>query len=65
MLDYLSFSLSDLRDYMLLQDEETGAWYQHSGRDFKVPIVDYLEDDDNMVGAKRGFFGLWPGCRKC
>jgi hypothetical protein len=45
-----------------LQDEETGAWYQHRGRDFRVPLVDYLQRDGNMVGAKRGF-GLWPGCR--
>ncbi|OMP12226.1 hypothetical protein CCACVL1_00071 [Corchorus capsularis] len=46
--------------HFVLKDEETGAWYQHRGRDFKVPLVDYLEDDGNMVGAKRGF-GIWPG----
>lgn len=44
----------------MLQDEETGAWYQHRCTDFKVPLVDYLEDDDNMVGEKRGF-GIWQG----
>lgn len=44
----------------VLKDEETGAWYQHRGRDFRVPLVDYLQRDGNMVGAKRGF-GLWPG----
>ncbi|XP_031402932.1 alpha-amylase 3, chloroplastic isoform X2 [Punica granatum] len=44
----------------VVKDEETGAWYQHRGRDFKVPLVDYLHDDGNVVGAKRGF-GLWPG----
>ncbi|KAF3431413.1 hypothetical protein FNV43_RR26144 [Rhamnella rubrinervis] len=44
----------------VLKDEETGAWYQHRGRDFKVPLVDYLEDGGNIVGAKSGFRGL-PG----
>lgn len=44
----------------VLKDEETGAWYQHRGRDFKVPLVDYLLDDDNVIGAKRGF-SVWPG----
>ncbi|CAK9172203.1 unnamed protein product [Ilex paraguariensis] len=44
----------------VLKDEETGAWYQHRGRDFKVPLIDYPRDDDNMVGAKKGF-GIWPG----
>ena len=36
---------------LVLQDEETGAWYQHRGRDFKVPFVGYPQDDDNVVGA--------------
>ncbi|XP_048318274.2 alpha-amylase 3, chloroplastic isoform X1 [Ziziphus jujuba] len=44
----------------VLKDEESGAWYQHRGRDFKIPLVDYLEDDGNMVGAKWGF-GVLPG----
>lgn len=47
---------------LMVQDEESGAWYQHRGRDFKIPLVDYLEDDGNMVGAKWGF-GVLPGCR--
>ncbi|PPD80661.1 hypothetical protein GOBAR_DD22412 [Gossypium barbadense] len=46
--------------HFVLKDEETGAWYQHRGMDFKVPLVDYLEDDGNIVGAKRGF-GVWSG----
>ncbi|XWS34048.1 hypothetical protein CRYUN_Cryun21dG0005700 [Craigia yunnanensis] len=46
--------------HFVLKDEETGAWYQHRSRDFTVPLVDDLEDDDNMVGAKKGF-GTWPG----
>ncbi|KAG8654056.1 alpha-amylase 3, chloroplastic isoform X2 [Manihot esculenta] len=44
----------------VLKDEETGAWYQHRGRDFKVPLVDHLLIDGNVVGAKRGF-NIWPG----
>ncbi|KAG2702261.1 hypothetical protein I3760_06G081800 [Carya illinoinensis] len=44
----------------VLKDDETGAWYQHRGRDFKVPLVDYLQDDGNMVGAKRSL-SMWPG----
>lgn len=27
-----------------------------------MPLVDYLPDKGNMVGAKRSF-GIWPGCR--
>ncbi|XP_022726067.1 LOW QUALITY PROTEIN: alpha-amylase 3, chloroplastic-like [Durio zibethinus] len=44
--------------HFVLKDEETGAWYQRRGRDFKMPLVDNLEDDGNMVGAKRGFGAL-------
>nr|GMD28741.1 alpha-amylase 3, chloroplastic isoform X2 [Ipomoea batatas] len=42
----------------VLKDEETGAWYQHRGMDFKVPLMDYAHDDSNMVGGKKGF-GIW------
>ena len=45
----------------MLQDEETGAWYQQRGRDFKVALIDYLHEDGNKLGAKRGL-GVWPGC---
>ncbi|KAK7386948.1 hypothetical protein VNO78_27345 [Psophocarpus tetragonolobus] len=44
----------------VLKNEETGAWYQHKGRDFKVPLVNYLKEDANIIGPKRGF-SLWPG----
>ncbi|KAM1280137.1 hypothetical protein TB2_020666 [Malus domestica] len=44
----------------VLKDEETGAWYQHRGSDFRVPLVAYPQDDDNVVGATKGF-GMWPG----
>nr|GMD22869.1 alpha-amylase 3, chloroplastic-like isoform X2 [Ipomoea batatas]GMD24223.1 alpha-amylase 3, chloroplastic-like isoform X2 [Ipomoea batatas] len=43
-----------------IKDEETGAWYQHRGMDFKVPLMDYAHDDSNMVGGKKGF-GIWTG----
>ncbi|KAJ8773734.1 hypothetical protein K2173_006384 [Erythroxylum novogranatense] len=44
----------------VLKDEETGTCYQHKGRDFKVPLVDYLVHDSNVVEAKWGF-NIWPG----
>ncbi|GMJ13462.1 ALPHA-AMYLASE-LIKE 3, alpha-amylase-like 3 [Hibiscus trionum] len=40
--------------HFVLRDEETGAWYQHKGRDFKVPLADYLEDDGDMIQEKTG-----------
>ncbi|MED6221799.1 Alpha-amylase A type-3 [Stylosanthes scabra] len=44
----------------VLKDEETGAWFQHKGRDFKVPLVSYLKEDANVIGPKKGF-SFWPG----
>ncbi|XP_023928051.2 alpha-amylase 3, chloroplastic isoform X1 [Quercus suber] len=47
----------------VLKDDETGTWYQHRGRDFKVPLVDYVQGDgpdSNIAGAKWGF-SIWPG----
>ncbi|KAJ8547868.1 hypothetical protein K7X08_021104 [Anisodus acutangulus] len=44
----------------VLKDEETGVWYQHKGRDFKIPLIDYLEDDPNVVGLKKGS-SIWTG----
>ncbi|XP_057448311.1 alpha-amylase 3, chloroplastic-like isoform X2 [Lotus japonicus] len=43
----------------VLKDEESGAWYRNQGRDFRVPLVNYLKADTNMIGTKRGF-SLWP-----
>ncbi|MBA0855881.1 hypothetical protein Goshw_020522 [Gossypium schwendimanii] len=45
--------------HFILKDEETGASYQHKGRDFRVSLVNYLEDDGNMIQAKSSF-GKWP-----
>ncbi|XP_050872672.1 alpha-amylase 3, chloroplastic [Lathyrus oleraceus] len=39
----------------VLKDEETGAWYQHKGRDFKVPLVNNIKDDANIIGPKTSF----------
>ncbi|CAN1187672.1 Alpha-amylase 3, chloroplastic [Linum perenne] len=43
----------------VLKDEESGTWYQHKGRDFKVPLVDYLLVDANVFGGNS--FNVWPG----
>lgn len=45
----------------MMQDEETGVWYQHRGRDFKIPLVDCLDDDANIVGVKKDS-SIWSGC---
>ncbi|XP_057494019.1 alpha-amylase 3, chloroplastic-like [Actinidia eriantha] len=44
----------------VLKDEETGAWYQRRGRDFKVALIDDLHEDGNKLGAKKGL-GVRPG----
>ncbi|KAK7250465.1 hypothetical protein RIF29_32921 [Crotalaria pallida] len=44
----------------VLKNEETGVWYQHKGRDFKVPLVNNLKEDANVIGRKKGF-SFWPG----
>ncbi|CAK7326976.1 unnamed protein product [Dovyalis caffra] len=44
----------------VLKDEETGVWYQHRGRDFKVPLVDCFLNSGNVTGTKGGF-SIWPG----
>ncbi|KAL0408668.1 UNVERIFIED_CONTAM: Alpha-amylase 3, chloroplastic [Sesamum radiatum] len=44
----------------VLKDAESGHWYQHRGRDFKVPLVDHLHNDGNFIGAKKSL-GIWPG----
>jgi hypothetical protein len=46
----------------VLKDEETGAWYQHRGRDFKVALTDYLREDGTIVRAKKGL-SIWPAIR--
>lgn len=46
---------------IMIQDEETGSWYQHKGTDFKVPLTNISNDDGNTVETKQDF-AIWPGC---
>ncbi|XP_020241868.1 alpha-amylase 3, chloroplastic isoform X2 [Asparagus officinalis] len=46
--------------HFVLKEEETGAWFQHKGRDFRVPLTNFLEEnDDNILGRKN--LNVWPG----
>ncbi|MCL7039096.1 hypothetical protein MKW94_015256 [Papaver nudicaule] len=45
----------------VLKDEETGSWFQHRGRDFKVPLQDYIYEDAKTVSDAKKGFGMWPG----
>ncbi|OVA09069.1 Alpha amylase [Macleaya cordata] len=44
----------------VFKDEETGAWCQHRGRDFRVPLTDSALEDANTIGATKSF-SAWPG----
>ncbi|KAM5552409.1 hypothetical protein ABKV19_026982 [Rosa sericea] len=44
--------MEDLCEYQV--NQEIGDWHQHRGRDFKVPLLGYLQEDGNVVGAKKG-----------
>lgn len=44
----------------VLKDEETGAWYQHKGRDFKISIIDCLPGNRETIGSKKDS-NKWPG----
>ncbi|XP_077245278.1 alpha-amylase-like 3 [Tasmannia lanceolata] len=55
-----SASSSIAEIHFVLKEEEVGAWYQHRGRDFRVPLTDCLDKDDYIVGGERGF-SVWPG----
>ncbi|KAI3970645.1 hypothetical protein MKX01_024292 [Papaver californicum] len=44
----------------VFKDEETGAWCQHRGRDFKVPLTSKALKDANSIGAKKSI-GILPG----
>ncbi|VAH62518.1 unnamed protein product [Triticum turgidum subsp. durum] len=39
--------------YFVLKEEGTGAWFQHKGGDFRIPLSGSLEDGDPL-GAKQG-----------
>ncbi|XP_047330029.1 alpha-amylase 3, chloroplastic isoform X2 [Impatiens glandulifera] len=44
----------------VLKDEETGTWCQYKGRDFKVALFDYADEDSNTIGGENGL-NAWPG----
>lgn len=46
--------------HFVLKEEETGAWYQYRGRDFRIPLVDYVKVDGTSAGGQKGF-NIWPG----
>ncbi|KAL6562547.1 hypothetical protein OROGR_003554 [Orobanche gracilis] len=48
----------------VVKDEESGKWYQHKGRDFKVSVIDYLQRDGNAVGVEKGL-GIWTVLYLC
>ncbi|XP_051145899.1 alpha-amylase 3, chloroplastic isoform X2 [Andrographis paniculata] len=37
----------------VLKDEESGHWYQHRGRDFRVPLIGRPQDDGNVTEMKK------------
>lgn len=45
--------------HFVLKEEETGAWFQHRGRDFRISLKDCIEED-NASSGKQGF-SMWPG----
>ncbi|KAJ0985545.1 hypothetical protein J5N97_003901 [Dioscorea zingiberensis] len=59
---------SILAIHFLLKEEESGAWFQHMGGDFRVPLmglkgdekVNYLKGDQNKREDQQGF-SIWQG----
>lgn len=45
--------------HFVLKDDETGAWFQHKGRDFRIPLKGDLEEYE-VAGGNQGF-SIWPG----
>ncbi|XP_074564012.1 alpha-amylase 3, chloroplastic isoform X3 [Curcuma longa] len=45
--------------HFVLKEEETGAWFQHKGRDFRISFTD-SSNEGTTVGGSRGF-SIWPG----
>ncbi|KAF8696223.1 hypothetical protein HU200_037124 [Digitaria exilis] len=43
----------------VLKEEETGAWFQHKGRDFRIPLSGSF-DGGVPLGANQDI-GVWPG----
>lgn len=44
---------------VVCQEEETGAWFQHKGRDFRIPLS-ASSDGGDPLRAKQDI-GIWPG----
>lgn len=46
--------------HFVLKEEKTGAWFQHKGRDFRIPLTKSLEEKEDTVRGKQSF-SIWPG----
>ncbi|KAL0910076.1 hypothetical protein M5K25_021010 [Dendrobium thyrsiflorum] len=44
----------------VLKEEEKGAWFQHKGRDFRVQLVNHLQQGAH-IEPKSQSFNIWPG----
>ncbi|PKA50955.1 Alpha-amylase 3, chloroplastic [Apostasia shenzhenica] len=44
----------------VLKEEETGAWFQHKGRDFRIPLMNNLQQYAGNE-AQRQSFSIWQG----
>ncbi|XP_028556674.1 alpha-amylase 3, chloroplastic isoform X2 [Dendrobium catenatum] len=44
----------------VLKEEEKGAWFQHKGSDFKVQLVNQLQQGAHIEPKKKSF-NIWPG----
>ncbi|KAM0932684.1 putative glycosidase [Dioscorea sansibarensis] len=55
--------------HFVLKEEESGAWFQHKGRDFRVPLMGYINGDekaaylngDQNKDEGKQSFSIWPG----
>ncbi|KAK3161754.1 hypothetical protein QOZ80_1BG0081010 [Eleusine coracana subsp. coracana] len=43
----------------VLKEEETGAWFQHKGRDFRIPLRG--SSDGAVPSEAKHDIGIWPG----
>ncbi|TVU35324.1 hypothetical protein EJB05_17209, partial [Eragrostis curvula] len=43
----------------VLKEEETGAWFQHKGRDFRIPLNGSF--DGGVSSEAKHDIGIWPG----
>ncbi|XP_020099176.1 alpha-amylase 3, chloroplastic isoform X1 [Ananas comosus] len=45
--------------HFVLKEEETGAWFQHKGRDFRITLRDTFKEESSLGGTQG--FSIWPG----